>query len=135
VDNSAEANVKIKLTSVIVDDQDKALEFYTKVLGFLKNQDFPVGKYKWLTVISPEGPADIELLLEPNDNPAAKTFQKAIYEQGIPLTAFAVEDIQKEYERMKRLGVTFRSEPQPMGPTMAAVFDDTCGNLIQLYQG
>ena len=126
--------MKIKLTSVLVDDQDKALKFYTEVLGFVKKKDFPVGQFKWLTVVSPEGPDDIELLLEPNDNPAAKTFQKAIFEQGIPLTAFAVEDIQKEYERMKRLGVVFRMEPTKTGEATVAVFDDTCGNLIQLYQ-
>jgi len=126
--------MKIKLTSVLVDDQDKALKFYTEVLGFVKIKDFPVGQFKWLTVVSPEGPDDIELLLEPNDNPAAKTFQKAIFEQGIPLTAFAVEDIQKEYERMKRLGVVFRMEPTKTGEATVAVFDDTCGNLIQLYQ-
>jgi len=126
--------MKIKLTSVLVDDQDKALKFYTEVLGFVKIKDFPVGQFKWLTIVSPEGPDDIELLLEPNDNPAAKTFQKAIFEQGIPLTAFAVEDIQKEYERMKRLGVVFRMEPTNTGEATVAVFDDTCGNLIQLYQ-
>ena len=127
--------MRIKLTSVLVDDQDKALKFYTEVLGFVKRADIPVGKAKWLTVVSPEGPDDIELLLEPNDNPVAKTFQQAIRDQGIPLTAFAVDDIQKEYERLKGLGVVFRSEPRTMGPTTVAVFDDTCGNLIQLYQG
>jgi catechol 2,3-dioxygenase-like lactoylglutathione lyase family enzyme len=126
--------VKIKLTSVLVDDQDKALKFYTEVLGFLKKTDVPVGKFKWLTVVSPEGPDDIELLLEPNENPASKVYQKALHEQGIPLTAFAVDDIQKEYERLKKLGVAFRTEPTQMGPTTIAVFDDTCGNLIQIYQ-
>ena len=126
--------MKIKLTSVLVDDQDKALKFYTEVLGFVKIKDFPVGQFKWLTVVSPEGPDDIELLLEPNDNPAAKTFQKAIFEQGIPLTAFAVEDIQKEYERMKKLGVVFTMEPTKAPGSTIAVFDDTCGNLIQLTQ-
>ena len=126
--------MKIKLTSVFVDDQDKALKFYTEVLGFVKKQDFPVGEFKWLTVVSPEGPDDIELLLEPNDNPAAKTYQKAIFEQEIPLTAFAVDDIQKEYERMKQLGVVFTTEPTKTGPVTQAVFDDTCGNHIQLYQ-
>lgn len=126
--------MKINLTSVLVDDQDKALKFYTKVLGFVKKRDIPVGEFKWLTVVSPEGPDDIELLLEPNNNPAASTYQKAIFEQGIPFTAFAVEDIQKEYERMKRLGVVFHTEPTQMGMATIAVFDDTCGNLIQLYQ-
>ena len=126
--------MKIKLNSVFVDDQDKALKFYTEVLGFVKKQDFPVGEFKWLTVVSPEGPDDIELLLEPNDNPAAKTYQEAVFEQGIPLTAFAVDNIQKEYERMKQLGVVFTTEPTKAGPVTQAVFDDTCGNLIQLYQ-
>lgn len=126
--------MKIKLTSVIVDDQDKALKFYTEVLGFVKKTDIPVGKFKWLTVVSPDGPDDIELALEPNENPAAKTFQKALFEQGIPLTAFAVEDIQKEYERMKKLDVMFSKEPTKTGQVTIAIFDDTCGNLIQLYQ-
>jgi len=126
--------MKIKLNSVIVDDQDKALKFYTEVLGFVKKQDFPVGQFKWLTVVSPEEPDGTELVLEPDDNPAAKTFKKAIFEQGIPLTAFAVEDIQKEYERMKKLGVVFTQEPTKMGPVTQAVFNDTCGNLIQIYQ-
>ena len=126
--------MKIKLNSVLVDDQDKALKFYTEVLGFVKKTDIPVGEFKFLTVVSPEEPDGTELLLEPNENPAAKTFQKAIFEQGIPLTAFAVEDIQKEYERMKKLGVVFTMEPTKMGPVTQAVFDDTCGNLIQIYQ-
>ena len=126
--------MKIKLNSVLVDDQNKALKFYTEVLGFVKKADFPVGQFKWLTVVSPEEPDGTELLLEPNDNPAAKTFQKAIFEQGIPLTAFAVEDIQTEYERMKKLGVVFSMEPTKTGPATVAVFEDTCGNLIQLYQ-
>ena len=126
--------MKIKLTNVFVDDQDKALKFYTEVLGFVKKRDVPVGQFKFLTVVSPEEPDGTELLLEPNENPAAKTFQKAIFEQGIPLTAFAVEDIQKEYERMKKLGVVFTQEPTKMGPVTQAVFDDTCGNLIQIYQ-
>lgn len=126
--------MKIKLSSVFVDDQDKALDFYTKVLGFVKKEDIPLGEFKWLTVVSPEGPDDIELLLEPNNNPAARTFQEAIFKQGIPLTSFAVEDIQEEYERMEKLGVAFTMKPARMGPTTVAVFDDTCGNLIQLYQ-
>lgn len=126
--------MKIKLSSVFVDDQDKALKFYTEVLGFVKKTDIPVGGARWLTVVSPEGPDDIELVLEPNGNPAAKTFQKAIFEQGIPLTAFAVEDIQKEYQRMEKLGVVFSMKPTKTGEVTVAVFDDTCGNLIQLYQ-
>lgn len=126
--------MKIKLASVFVDDQDKALTFYTEVLGFVKKTDIPMGGAKWLTVVSPEGPDDIELVLEPNGNPATQTFQKAIFEQGIPFTAFAVEDIQKEYERMKNLGVVFSMKPTKTGEVTLAVFDDTCGNLIQLYQ-
>jgi len=118
----------------MVDDQDKALKFYTEVLGFVKSKDIPVGKFKWLTVVSPEGPADVELLLEPNENPAAKIFQKALFDQGIPLTAFAVDDIHGEYERMSGLGVVFRTEPTKMGPATIALFEDTCGNLIQIYQ-
>ena len=126
--------MKMKFTKIYVDNQDKALTFYTEVLGFVKKADFLVGSFRWVTVVSPEEPDGTELLLEPNDNPAAETFQKAIFEQGIPLTAFAVEDIQKEYERMKRLGVVFRMEPTKTGEATVAVFDDTCGNLIQLYQ-
>ncbi|MBF8284019.1 MAG: Lactoylglutathione lyase and related lyase [Anaerolineales bacterium] len=126
--------MRIKLTSVYVDDQDKALKFYTEVLGFVKKRDIPVGEFKFLTVVSPEEPDGTELLLEPSENPAAKVFKKALVEQGIPLATFFVEDIQKEYERMKKLGVKFVMEPTPMGPTTAAVFDDTCGNFIQLNQ-
>lgn len=126
--------MKINITSVLVDDQYKALKFYTEVLGFVKKSDMPAGEFKWLTVVSPEGPEDIELLLEPNDNPAAKTFQKALFDQGIPFTSFAVIDIQKEYERMKGLGVEFFMEPTKMGPVTVAMFNDTCGNLIQIGQ-
>ncbi len=118
----------------MVDDQDKALKFYTEVLSFVKKHDIPVDGAKWLTVISPEGPDDIELLLEPSSLPAARTYQKALFEAGIPLAAFAVEDIQKEYERMKKLGVAFSLEPTKTGPATIAVFEDTCGNRIQLYQ-
>ncbi len=126
--------MKIKLTSVFVDDQDKALKFYTGILGLVKKQDFPVGQFKWLTVVSPEEPNGTELLLEPSENPATKTFKKAVFEQGIPVAAFAVDDIQKEYTRLKKLGVGFTMEPTNMGMTTMAVFDDTCGNLIQIYQ-
>lgn len=126
--------MKIKLTSVLVDDQDKALKFYTEVLGFVEKMNMPMGKFKWLTVVSPDGPSDIELLLEPNENPAAQVFQKALKEQGIPLTAFFVDDIRSEFERMKKLGVTFTVEPTQAGPVTVAVFDDTCGNLIQIVQ-
>jgi len=126
--------MKIKLSSVLVDDQDKALRFYTKVLGFVKKTDLPAGKFRWLTVVSPEGPDDIELVLEPNENPAARTYQKNIHDQGIPLTAFAVDDIQNEYERLKKMGVTFTMVPTKTGPVTIAIFNDTCGNLIQIYQ-
>jgi len=126
--------MRIKLTSIMVDDQDKALKFYTKVLGFQKKHEFPVGAYKWLTVVSPEGPEDLELSLEPNANPAGKAFQEAMFAQRIPLAAFEVADIQKEYTRLKALGVVFTSEPVQTGPVSIAVFSDTCGNLIQLYQ-
>jgi catechol 2,3-dioxygenase-like lactoylglutathione lyase family enzyme len=118
----------------MVDDQDKALKFYTKVLGFQKKNEFPVGEYKWLTVVSPEDPQDVELTLEPNANPAAKTFQKAMFDQKIPLAAFEVSDIEKEYARLKGLGVVFTHEPTKTGPITIAIFSDTCGNLIQIYQ-
>jgi predicted enzyme related to lactoylglutathione lyase len=126
--------MKIQLNSVFVEDQEKALAFYTNVLGFVKKRDIPMGEDRWLTVVSPDGPADIELLLEPNRNPAARTFQKSIFEQGIPLTAFSVGDIHTEYARLKKLGVAFSMEPTSMGPTTVAMLNDTCGNLIQLYQ-
>jgi predicted enzyme related to lactoylglutathione lyase len=126
--------VKIKLASVFVDDQEKALKFYTEVLGFVKKRDMPTGQFRWLTVVSPEEPDGAQLLLEPSENPATQTFKKALFEQGIPLTAFAVEDIQKEYERLRKLGVVFTMKPTKMGAATVAVFDDTCGNLIQLYQ-
>lgn len=126
--------MKIYLTSVLVDDQDKALKFYTEILGFVKKADVPVGEFKWLTVVSLEEPDGVQLLLEPNENPAAQTFQKAIFEQGIAATSFAVADVQQEYERLKGLGVTFSTPPTAMGPATIAVFDDTCGNLIQIAQ-
>ena len=126
--------MKIKLSSVFVDDQEKALQFYTQVLGFVKKVDMPVGQARWLTVVSPQEPEGTQLLLEPSDNPAAKTFKQAIFQQGIPATAFVVDDIQKEYARMKNLGVKFTQEPTQTGGPTIAVFDDTCGNLIQLFQ-
>ena len=126
--------MRIKLTSIMVDDQDKALRFYTEVLGFRKKHDIPAGAYKWLTVVSPEGPDDLELSLEPNANPAGKTFQEAMFAQSIPLAAFEVADIEGECARLKALGVVFTAEPAKMGPVTIAVFSDTCGNLIQLYQ-
>ena len=126
--------MKIKLTSVFVDDQAKALEFYTKLLGFVKKQDIPLGQFKWLTVVSPDDANGTELLLEPNDNSAAKAFQQAIYQQGIPLASFFVDDIQREYEKLKKRGVTFTMEPTKVPGSSIAVFDDTCGNLIQIVQ-
>jgi predicted enzyme related to lactoylglutathione lyase len=126
--------LKIKLSSVFVDDQDKALKFYTAVLGFVKKRDVPVGVARFLTVVSPEEPDGTELLLEPSENPATQAFKKALFDSGIPLTSFAVDDIQQEYERMVKLGVVFRRKPASAGPVTIAVFDDTCGNLIQLHQ-
>lgn len=126
--------MKIKLTSVFVDDQDKALAFYTEVLGFVKKRDIPAGAFTFLTVVSPEEPDGTELLLEPSDHPATRAFKKALFEQGIPSATFFVVDVPAEYERLKELGVQFTLEPTPMGPTVAAVFNDTCGNYIQLNQ-
>lgn len=126
--------MRIKLTSVMVDDQAKAEKFYTGVFGFEKKHDIPVGEYRWLTVVSPEGRDDLELSLEPNANPAGKAFQEAIFKQGIPITAFEVLDIEAEFKRLKALGVVFTQEPTRMGPVSIAVCADTCGNLIQLYQ-
>lgn len=125
--------MRIKLTSIMVDDQAKALKFYTEVLGFVKKQEIPVGEYRWLTVVAP-GRDDLELSLEPNANPAGKTFQDAIFKQGIPLAAFEVDDLGAEFKRLKGLGVVFTQEPTAMGPVSIAVCADTCGNLIQLYQ-
>ena len=124
--------MQIKLTSVFVDDQDKALKFYTEVLGFAKKFEFPAGKFKWLTVVSPEEPDGTQLLLGPNDNPAAKAYQQAIFEQGIGAAILFVSDIQAEYARLKKLGVTFTKEPTKAPGSTFAVFDDTCGNLIQI---
>ena len=126
--------MRIELSSVFVEDQAKALAFYTEVLGFVKKSDLPVGQFRWLTVVSPEAPDGVELVLEPNANPAARTYQKAIFEQGIPATAFAIDDIRKEYERLRERDVVFQTEPTEAGPVIIAVFEDTCGNLIQLYQ-
>jgi catechol 2,3-dioxygenase-like lactoylglutathione lyase family enzyme len=126
--------MKIQLTSVLVDDQAKALDFYTRVLGFVKKHDIPCGEFRWLTVVSLQGSADVELLLEPMSFAPARTYQKALFDAGIPLAAFGVENIQQDYERMKNLGVVFKSEPATMGPVTVAVFEDTCGNLIQMVQ-
>jgi catechol 2,3-dioxygenase-like lactoylglutathione lyase family enzyme len=126
--------MRITLTSIMVDDQDKALRFYTDVLGFRKKNDIPVGEYRWITVTSPEGPEEIELALEPNANPAAKAFQAAMFTQGIPLAAFQVSDLAAEFARLSGIGVAFTKPPTPAGPISFAVFADTCGNLIQLFQ-
>ncbi|MDN3271350.1 VOC family protein [Streptomyces sp. MA15] len=125
--------MKIHLTSVLVDDQAQALRFYTDVLGFVKKHDVPVGeKDRWLTVVSPEDPDGTELLLEPAGHPAAQAYREALAADGIPLTQFAVDDVRAEYERLREHGVHFTQEPLETGPVTTAVFDDTCGNLIQI---
>jgi catechol 2,3-dioxygenase-like lactoylglutathione lyase family enzyme len=126
--------MRITLTSVLVDDQDKALRFYTDVLGFEKKTEIPLGHHRWLTVVSPDDPNGTELVLEPDEHPAAKPFKAALVDDGIPFTSFAVDDVQKEFERLSRLGVRFTQGPAQMGPVTTAVFDDTCGNLIQIAQ-
>ena len=125
--------MRIKMTSLMVDDQTKALRFYTEVLGFTKKHDIPVGEYRWITVTA-EGRDDLELALEPNANPAGKAFQEAMFAQGIPVAAFEVCDIQAEFARLTAHGVAFTREPTSAGPVTISVFADTCGNLIQLYQ-
>lgn len=125
--------MRIKLNSVLVDNQSKALAFYTDVLGFVVSQDVPVGEFRWLTVRSPEG-GETELTLEPNANPAAKKYQEALFGQGIPLTAFEVDDVKAEFQNLRAKGVEFTTEPVQAGPVWIAVFSDTCGNLIQIYQ-
>jgi predicted enzyme related to lactoylglutathione lyase len=124
--------MKIKLASVFVNDQNKALDFYTKNLGFVKKADIGAGKYRWLTVVSAEDPNGPQLHLEPNDNPAARTFQESIFKQAIPANMFFVDDLQKEYQRLKKLGVKFTMEPTKTPGSTIAVFDDTVGNLIQI---
>ncbi len=126
--------MKIKLTSVFVNDQNKALDFYTKNLGFVKKADIGAGKYRWLTVVSAEDPNGPQLHLEPNDNPAARTYQESIFKQGIPANMFFVDDIQKEYQRLKNLGVKFTMEPTKTPGSTIARFDDAVGNLIQITQ-
>jgi len=126
--------MKIKLTSVFVNDQNKALDFYTKTLGFVKKMDISAGKYRWLTVVSPEEPNGSQLVLEPNDNPVAKSYQESIFKQGIRTTMFFVDDIQKEYQRLKKLGVKFAMETTKTPGSIISVFDDTVGNLIQITQ-
>jgi catechol 2,3-dioxygenase-like lactoylglutathione lyase family enzyme len=126
--------MKIAVTSVLVNDQAKALRFYTEVLGFLKKTDVPLGKDRWLTVISPEQPDGPELLLEPMGFAPAKTYQKALFDAGIPLISFTVSDIAATHAKLEELGVVFRSPPARMGPVTVATFEDTCGNLIQIVQ-
>jgi len=126
--------MRIVVTSVLVDDQEKALRFYEDVLGFERKADIPMGEARWLTVVSPQDPDGTELLLEPDGHPAAGPFKAALVEDGIPYTSFAVDDVDAEFRRLRALGVTFTQEPVQMGPVTTAVFDDTCGNLIQIAQ-
>lgn len=126
--------MKIMVTSIFVEDQDKALEFYSEKLGFVKKENVPVGEFRWITLVSPDEQDGTELLLEPNNHPAAKEYQKKIYADGIPATMFGVADINKEYKRLLEQGVKFTMEPTKMGELTIAVFDDTCGNLIQIVE-
>lgn len=129
-----ENNMKIIVTSIFVEDQAKALEFYTETLGFVKKHDVPTGEFRWITLVSPEEQEGTELLLEPNNHPAAKDYQKKLYEDGIPVTMFGVEDVRKTYDRLLKQGVNFTMEPTNAGEVTIAVFDDTCGNFIQIAQ-
>ena len=124
--------MRINVTSVFVDDQAKALAFYTDVLGFVKKTDVLAGEHRWLTVVSPDAPDGVELLLEPDAHPAARPFKKALVADGMPFTSFAVDDVQAEFDRLSAKGVTFVQPPTAMGPVTTAVLDDTCGNLIQI---
>src|ERR671917_1538299 len=124
--------MRINMASVLVDDQEKALRFYTDVLGFVKKTEFPVGEHRWLTVVSPEDPDGVELALEPDEHPASKPFKEALVADGMPYTSFAVDDVRQEFERLRAAGVRVVQEPAEMGPVVTAVFDDTCGNLIQI---
>jgi catechol 2,3-dioxygenase-like lactoylglutathione lyase family enzyme len=126
--------MKIVLTSVLVDDQDKALRFYTEVLGFVKKTEIPMGEHRWLTVVSKDQPNGVELVLEPDAHPAARPFKQALVADGIPFTSFGVDDIQAEYQRLTAAGVKFTQPPVSMGPVTTAVLDDTCGNLLQIAQ-
>jgi glyoxylase I family protein len=126
--------MRIKLTSIMVDDQEKAVRFYTDILGFRKRHDIPVGEYRWITVVSDEGPDDLELALEPNANPAGRAFQEAMFAQGIPVAAFETSDIAADFARLSAAGVAFTQKPTHAGPVLVARFADTCGNLIQLHQ-
>ena len=124
--------MRINLASIHVDDQAKALRFYTEVLGFVKKNDVPMGEHSWLTVVSPEDPDGVELVLEPSDHPAVNPYKEALVADGIPFTSFAVPDVHAEFDRLKGLGVRFTQEPASMGPVTTAVLDDTCGNLIMI---
>lgn len=124
--------MRINLASIHVDDQDQALRFYTDVLGFVKKTEVPLGEHRWLTVVSPEDPDGVELVLEPSDHPAVAPYKQALVADGIPITSFAVADVHAETERLKALGVRFTQEPLAMGPVTTAVLDDTCGNLVQI---
>ncbi|MEU3957219.1 VOC family protein [Streptomyces achromogenes] len=124
--------MRIHLTNVFVDDQEKALRFYTEVLGFVKKHDVPAGEDRWLTVVSPDDPHGPELLLEPSGHPAVRPYKTALVEDGIPAASFAVDDVRAEFDRLRRLGVRFTQEPLETGSVTTAVLDDTCGNLIQL---
>ena len=126
--------MRIHVTSVYVDDQEKAIDVYTRLLGFVRKTDVPAGQHRWLTVVSPEEPDGVELLLEPAAHPAARTFQQALFEEGIPLTSFAVDDVRAEVERLRAEGVEIRQEPTAMGPVTVAAFADGCGNLVQIVQ-
>jgi catechol 2,3-dioxygenase-like lactoylglutathione lyase family enzyme len=127
--------MRITVTNVLVDDREKALRFYTEVLGFKKKADIPMGAARWLTVVSPEDTGGTELLLEPDEHPAARPFKEALVADRIPFPSFGVDDVAAEASRLQRLGVRFTQEPTQMGPVTTAVFDDTCGNLIQIAQG
>ena len=126
--------MKFVLTSVMVDDQEKALKFYTEKLGFIKKTDVPLGTFKWLTVVSPEATDGVELLLEPMEFPPAKVYQKSLFDAGIPCASFGVDNIDQEYERLEKQGVKFKMKPTSMGSVTIAVFEDTCGNLLQIAQ-
>ena len=124
--------MRIALTSIMVDDQEKALRFYTDVLGFVKKTEVPLGEHRWLTVVSPEDPDGVELVLEPDEHPAVRPFKEALVADGIPFTSFTVGDVHAEFERLRAAGVRFTQEPAEMGPVTTAVLDDTCGNLVQI---
>ncbi len=126
--------MRVRLNSVFVTDQEAALHFYTQVLGFVKATDIPMGEFRWLTVVSPEDPDGAELVLEPNSNPAAATYQRALFDGGSPLTSFEVDDLEDEYRRLEQAGVRFTSGPTDVGTAEIAIFDDTCGNLIMIYE-